>query len=151
MTHNNALDFPKNQPLFKAGQEVLQTCRELVTAHEEANDRTLIQPNLQLEEMRATWSEDVAQVEKVLLYGNQYGEKIVKLNVSLLPDLEDRTRLLLPPQDFLDEAGKIALEMHQKSTNMLMKDSSTWGEETLTLVDKLMDIISATDRQAGGH
>ncbi|PSR87066.1 hypothetical protein BD289DRAFT_433039 [Coniella lustricola] len=113
------IKLPARRTLFKQGQEILQTCRELVTAHEDANDRDLAQPNLRLAEMRTTWTEDVAQIEKILLYGRQYGENIVKLNVSLSSDVEDRTRLLLPPQDALDEAGEIAREMHQRSTDML--------------------------------
>ncbi|KAF3766281.1 hypothetical protein M406DRAFT_68640 [Cryphonectria parasitica EP155] len=141
-TKEHALNSPKDESLAKSSREILQTCRDLVAAHEQANVRTVAQGNMQLKEMRAIWSEDVSQAEKVLLYGAQYGERIIEHNVDLLANVEERSHLLTPPWDALKGPGQIALDMHLKSAEKLMKGSPTWGEQAVICVDKLMDIIA---------
>lgn len=119
----------------------------MVAVHEQANAKTLAQANTQLKKTRATWQEDTTHVEKVLLYGAQYGSKIIEYNTNLSASDEDRRQLLTPPRDALKGPGQMALEMHQKSIEKLLKGSPTWGEDVFTYVENFRGIMAVSGKQ----
>lgn len=140
----------QDQPLFKTGQTLVHCCRKIITVHEQANDKTTAQGTNHINEKRVLWDKDIAQIEKVLLYSAQLGEKLIACNVQLgAAGEEDREQLLLPPQDSLKGEGKIAVAVHQRSTDGLLNGASTWGEEALLYMGKLVDLAAACETKLG--
>lgn len=135
--------------LFKTGQTIFQTCRNIVTAHEQANDKTMAYRNPGTQEIRSMWTEDMSQVKRVLLHSAQYGKMIVACNIDLSANEEDRNQLLTPPRDEMKGHGQMALDIHQKSTDRLQKGATTWGEAAIKYMEKFVGIVAISEKQTG--
>lgn len=132
-------------PAFKAGQQILQISRNMIHDHEQANRMALARngdSNTHFEKIRTKWNGDMAQLEEVLRYGFQYGEKIVACNANLSTSDEDRSYLLTPDRNEFRETGRTALDMHHKSSEKLLKGMPTWGEEAKAYIDKILEVIA---------
>ncbi|KAG6360331.1 hypothetical protein INS49_011388 [Diaporthe citri] len=114
-------------PLFKAGQHIFQTCRELVAAHERANSKAS-QDKTKLNLPREQWKEDIASVQELLLYGRQHGENLVDCVIIPSGSNEEKSRLLTPDTKGLSETGTMAVNMYRKSTGAINGSGPTWGE-----------------------
>lgn len=114
-------------PLFKAGQQIFQNCRELIAVHEQANSKAS-QDNAKLNLPREQWKEDIANVQEVLLYGRQHGENLVDCLIVPSSGDEEKTRLLTPDTKGLSETGTMAVNMYRKSTGTINSSGTTWGE-----------------------
>ncbi|KAI7779695.1 hypothetical protein LA080_000463 [Diaporthe eres] len=113
--------------LFKAGQHIFQTCRELVAAHERANSKAS-QDNTKLSLPREQWKEDIASLQELLLYGRQHGENLVDCLIIPSRSDEEKSRLLTPDTQELSETGTLAVNMYRKSTGAISGSGPTWGE-----------------------
>lgn len=136
-------------PLYQTGQTIFETCRNIVGAHEQANDKTIANADHGTRKVRAMWMEDMTQVKKVLLHSAQYGKMIVASNIDLSANEEDRDQLLTPPRDEMKGPGQMALDIHQKSTERLLKGATTWGEAAIKYMDKLVGIVAISEKQTG--
>lgn len=114
-------------PLFKAGQHIFQTCRELVAANDRANAKAL-QDNTKLSLPREQWREDIASVQELLLYGRQHGENLVDCLIIPSGSNEETSRLLTLDTKGLSETGNLAVNMYRKSTGAINGSGPTWGE-----------------------
>ena len=116
----------EQHPLFKAGQQIFQNCRELVSAHERANLK-VSQDNTKLSLPREQWKEDIASVQELLLYGRQHGENLV--DCLIVPSgSNEKSRLLTPDVQGLSDTGTMAVNMYRKSTGAINGRGQTWGE-----------------------
>lgn len=123
----------EENPLFKAGQQIFQNCRELVAAHERANSKRS-QSNTKLSLPREQWKEDIASVQELLVYGRQHGENLVDCLIVPSSGNEEKSRLLTPDTKGLSETGTMAVSMYRKSTGAINGSGSTWGELAKTQV-----------------
>lgn len=126
-TQPQAFASRAENPLFKAGQHIFQTCRELVAAHERANSKAS-QDNTKLSLPREQWKDDIASVQELLLYGRQHGENLVDCLIVPSRSNEEKSRLLTPDTQELSETGTMAVNMYRKSTGAINGGGPTWGE-----------------------
>lgn len=140
-----AVKTNEDSPLFKASQDIFKACRDLVAVHEQANGKVATQVKTQTSERRTLWKADMEQAQKVVGYGAQYGEKVVRCHIDLSSRDEDKMQPLTPPKDALSGPGQMALDMHQRSIETLLKGKSTWGEQSLLYMDKFVGIAGVLD------
>lgn len=126
-------------PLFKAGQQIFQNCRELVAVHEQANSR-VSQDNTKLSLPRELWKEDIASVQELLVYGRQHGENLVDC-LTVPRSSDEKTRLLTPDTKGLSETGTMAVNMYRKSTGVINRSGTTWGERAKSHVGAFGKIL----------
>lgn len=141
----SARSFPKaakDSPLFKAGQSLFEKYHELVTAHEETNSNPAMQVSTQTNDRRKVWEADIAQAEKVVAYAAQYGEKVVRCAIEMSSRDEHKMQLLTPPRHGLNGPGQMAMHIHQRSIDTLVKGESTWGEEALMCMEKFESLAA---------
>jgi len=117
----------EEHPLFKAGRDIFQNCRELVATHGRANSKAS-QDNTKLSLPREQWKEDITSVQELLLYGRQHGENLVDCLIVPSSGNEEKSRLLTPDTEGLSETGTMAVNMYRKSTGVINGSGSTWGE-----------------------
>ncbi|KAJ0125174.1 3 exoribonuclease family protein [Diaporthe amygdali] len=136
----------EGNPLFKAGQEIFQSCHELITVHNRANSKAS-QDNTELGLPRELWKKDIASVQQLLLYGRQHGENIMDCIIVSSSSNDEKSRLLTPDKQGLSETGKMAVDMYRKSTEAINESGSTWGELAKSqagafgkIVDDLADV-----------
>lgn len=128
--------------MFKAGQEVFKNCRDLVAVHEQANSKASAQGKTHVSERRTLWKADTEQARKAVVYGAQYGERIIQCKVDMSGNDETKIQLLTPPQIELSGPGQMALDMHQRSIETLAMGDSTWGDEVVKYLDKFAGIAA---------
>lgn len=143
----NAARSVHEHSLFATGQNLFRACHSLVATHEQANGKTLAQACEQTSAIRTQWQADFLQMKKAMLHGEQYGQKLVGCQVDLWGGHECRDQLLTPPWESLKDAGKVALDMHQKSMDRLLNGSRTWGEQAFAYVERLVGIVAASEAQ----
>lgn len=117
----------EDHPLFKSGQHIFQSCRELVAAHRRANSKAS-QDNTKLSLPREQWKEDIISVQELLLYGRQHGENLVDCLIVPSSGNEEKSRLLTPDTQELSETGTMAVNMYRKSSGAINASGLTWGE-----------------------
>lgn len=128
----------------------MKSCRKLVATHEQANDKTATRGTNQISKKHKLWDRDIAQIEKVLLYSAQLGEKLIACNVQLVAtDEEDREQLLIPPHDALKGEGEFAVDIHKRSTERLLNAASTWGEDAFLYMEKFADLVATCETKTG--
>lgn len=150
-TFNSQKASPKTRQsssLFDAGQELLKSCRDLVAIHEQANSKALAQGKNHVNERRTLWKADVEQALKVVVYGAQYGEKVIQCKVDMSGKDETKMQLLTPPPKELSGPGQMALDMHERSIQALATGDSTWGDEVLKYLDKFAGIAALCEHHS---
>ncbi|KAI3399164.1 hypothetical protein diail_7533 [Diaporthe ilicicola] len=117
----------EEHPMFKAGQQIFQNCRELIAVHGRANSKGS-RDNAKLATPRQQWKEDIASVRELLLYGRQYGEQLLECIIVPSSSDEEKSHLLTPDMHALSETGKMAVSLYHKSTGGIDGGGTTWGE-----------------------
>lgn len=138
----------RSSSLFNAGQELLKNCRDLVAIHEQANSKASAQGKTHVNERRTLWKTDVEQARKAVVYGAQYGEKVIQCEVDMSGKDETKMQLLIPPPNELSGPGQMALDMHQRSIEALATGDSTWGDEVLNYLDKFAGIAALCEHHS---
>lgn len=88
------------------------------------------------------------QARKAVVYGAQYGEKVIQCKVDMSGNEETKIQLLTPPQNELSGPGQMALDMHQRSIESLATGDSTWGDEVLKCLDKFAGIATLCEHHS---
>lgn len=90
------------------------------------------------------------QTQKAVVYGAQYGEKVIQCNIDMSSSDENKAHLIAPSGSILNGPGQMALDMHQRSIEKLMKGEPTWGAEALKYLDKFVSIAAVCELEAEG-
>lgn len=88
------------------------------------------------------------QARKAVVYGAQYGEKVIQCMVDMSGNDETKIQLLNPPQHKLSGPGQMALDMHQRSIERLAMGDSTWGDEVFNYLDKFAGIAALCEHHS---